>query len=174
MAAVRAVVAGVADAPGTWVHADLKTADDAVTEVTLALDAGAWSVSVLGLASDTTIEAAVRTAHARSGEVVVDLMLTTAARRADLAARLDPRVRLAAHVGKDDQAVGVDVRAMLGTWSAGRRLAVAGGLGLGDVPSLRDVPDLRLVVGSAVTKAHHPAEVVRALDAARRHADVRP
>ncbi|MCC2321450.1 orotidine 5'-phosphate decarboxylase / HUMPS family protein [Cellulomonas xiejunii] len=178
--AVRAVVAAVADVGGesvgphegagagrTWVHADLKTVDDAATEVGLALDAGARSVSVLGLASDATLDTAVRTAAARGGEVVVDLMLTSDARRAALAARLDPAVRLGAHVGKDDQAAGASVLDMLGTWAAGRALAVAGGLGVGDVPALRDVPGLRLVVGSAVTGAADPVAVVRALDTAR-------
>lgn len=178
--AVRAVVAAVADVDGpsagpldgargarTWVHADLKTVDDAATEVGLALDAGALSVSVLGLASDTTLDTAVRTAAERGGEVVVDLMLTSADRRTELAARLDPAVRLGAHVGKDDQAAGGSVLAMLGPWADGRALAVAGGLGLDDVPALRDVPGLRLVVGSAVTRADDPAGVARALDAAR-------
>ncbi len=169
MAAVRAVADAVAGVPGVWVHADLKTVDDAVTEVSAALDAGAWSVSVLALASDATVDAAVDAVHARDGEVVLDLMLTTVDRRRALAGRLDPRVRLAAHVGKDDQAAGgAGVLAMLGDWSTGRRLAVAGGLGLADVPGLRDVPELRLVVGSAVTGAADPARAARRLDLARR------
>ncbi|QTE28079.1 orotidine 5'-phosphate decarboxylase / HUMPS family protein [Pengzhenrongella sicca] len=169
MSAVREVADAVAATTnGPWVHADLKTVDDAVTEVTAALAAGATSVSVLALASDTTIRAAIRTADERSAEVVLDLMLTDNSRRSELARWLPPHIRLGAHVGKDDQAGGTSVLDMLGDWATGRRLAVAGGLGLDHVPALRTIPDLRLVVGSAVTGASDPSGVARALDEARR------
>ncbi|HET6634619.1 MAG TPA: orotidine 5'-phosphate decarboxylase / HUMPS family protein, partial [Streptomyces sp.] len=51
MSAVRAVVDAAGGVP---VLADLKTADDAAYEFTLAFDAGASSATVLGIASDAT------------------------------------------------------------------------------------------------------------------------
>ena len=60
----RAVVAA---AGGTPVLADLKTADDAAYEFALASDAGAGSVTVLGLAADVTLDIAVRIAAEPGG-----------------------------------------------------------------------------------------------------------
>ncbi|MFE7332853.1 orotidine 5'-phosphate decarboxylase / HUMPS family protein [Streptomyces sp. NPDC057565] len=52
----------VAAAHGAPVLADLKTADDAVFEFTLAYEAGASSATVLGIADDATLDKAVQLA----------------------------------------------------------------------------------------------------------------
>lgn len=169
MAAVEAVAEAAGDQ--AWVLADLKTADDAAYEFGLAFDAGARAATVLGVASRATVEAAGRLAAERGREVVVDLMLLDERQRTDLAARTGAETVLAAHVGKDDQAAGADPVAQLGAWARGRRLAVAGGLGVADVPALRGYDGLRLIVGSAVTRAADPAAAVAELDAARRQQD---
>ena len=51
---------------------------------------------------------------------------------------------------------------------AGRRLALAGGLTVADLPALADLPDLRVIVGSAVTKSDDPLAAVQELRAAAR------
>ncbi|AVH54881.1 MULTISPECIES: LysR family transcriptional regulator [Streptomyces] len=94
----------------------------------------------------------------RGDEAVVDLMETTAERRAELAARLPQHAVLAAHIGKDTQRAGTDPAALLGPWSSGRRLAVAGGLTADDLPGFAGAGDIRVIVGSAVTAAADPAE----------------
>jgi 3-keto-L-gulonate-6-phosphate decarboxylase len=144
---------------GTPVLADLKTADDARTEFTLAYDAGAMSATVLGVASAATIETCVAVARERGREVVVDLMELSAERRAALAASLPQEVVLAAHVPKDAQGGSLSPADLIGDWARGRRLAVAGGLTLDDLPAMAAVERdlglelLRVIVGSAVTKA---------------------
>jgi len=144
---------------GTRVLADLKTADDATTEFTLAYDAGAWSATVLGLASPTTVQTCVRVAGERGREVVVDLMELAADRRTQLAAELPQPVVLAAHVPKDAQGGDVSPADLIGEWARGRRLAVAGGLTIADLPTMAELErelelvELRVIVGSAVTKA---------------------
>ena len=144
---------------GTRVLADLKTADDATTEFTLAYDAGAWSATVLGLASPTTVQTCVRVAGERGREVVVDLMELAADRRTQLAAELPQPVVLAAHVPKDAQGGAVSPADLIGEWARGRRLAVAGGLTIADLPTMAELErelelvELRVIVGSAVTKA---------------------
>lgn len=164
MTAVRAVVDAAGGVP---VLADLKTADDAAYEFTLAFDAGASSATVLGIASDATLDTAVRVAADRGAETVVDLMETTAQRRDRLAARTPVDVVLAAHLGKDAQRSGGDPLAQLGDWRHGRRVAVAGGLGPADLPALSAGPgELRVIVGSAVTAAAHPLTAARELAAA--------
>jgi 3-hexulose-6-phosphate synthase len=163
MDGVRAVVEAAAGVP---VLADLKTADDAMFEFTLAYDAGAASATVLGLAADATLDTAARVAAERGREAVVDLMGLVEQRRAELAARLPAEVVLAAHVGKDVQTTGLRPESLLGPWAEGRRLALAGGLTVADLHQLSRFPDLRVIVGSAVTRSDDPLTAVLALRAA--------
>jgi len=163
MDGVRAVVQAAAGVP---VLADLKTADDAKFEFTLAYDAGAASATVLGLAADVTLDTAGAVAADRGREAVVDLMGLAEPRRAELAARLPAEVVLAAHVGKDVQNTGLRPESLLGPWAQGRRLALAGGLTAADLRQLSQIADLRVIVGSAVTKASDPLTAVLALRAA--------
>lgn len=159
-AGVSEVVAAAGDTP---VLADLKTVDDVEFELALAYDAGARSATVLGLAPWVSIETAVRVAGERDRELVVDLMGLTKEQVADLARRLPAEVVLAPHVSKDMQAGGARPTELLGPWAEGRRLALAGGLTADDLSRLRDVPGLRVVVGSAVTKAADPTAAVQEL-----------
>lgn len=154
------LVAVVAAAGSTPVLADLKTVDDATFELSLAYDSGARSVTVLGLASDVTIETAVQLAASRDRELVVDLMGVPVARTAELASRLPHSVILSPHVGKDAQLTGGSPAELLGPWAAGRRIALAGGLTADDLPALSTIPDLRVIVGSAVTQATDPVAAV--------------
>jgi 3-hexulose-6-phosphate synthase len=161
-----ASIARIAEAAdGTPVLADAKIADDAAYEVALCVDAGARAVTVLAVAEDATIDAVV----ARAPETVVDLMATSPARRAELAARLPGDAVLSVHVGKDAQRAGRSVFDELGPWAAGRRLAVAGGLGVAEVARLaREYPAARAIVGAAITAADDPAEAARAFAEAAR------
>jgi len=155
----------VTAAGGTPVLADLKTADDVRFEFEMAFAAGAESVTVLGLAPDVSIDLAVEVTDEHGCELVVDLMGLTRQRIEELTARLPQRTRLAPHVSKDAQrgVGGQRVQDLLGPWSHGRRLALAGGLTAQDLPALVDEPELRVIVGSAVTKAGDPAAAVEEL-----------
>ena len=157
MSAVVEIVAAAGDTP---VLADLKTADDAAHEFGLAYDAGASSATVLGVATGATIDTAVRVAAERSLEVVVDLMATSHAQRSALAAHLPAPVVLAAHVPKDTQTTGTTPQDLLGPWAQGRRIALAGGLRADDIAALAHVEGLRVIVGSAITRAPDPAKAL--------------
>lgn len=159
-AGLRDVVAAAGDTP---VLADLKTADDVAFEFDLAFTAGARSVTVLALAPNVTVDRAVEVAAAAGRELVVDLMGAGPDRVAALAERLPLEVVLAPHVSKDAQGTGARVQDLLGPWTQGRRLALAGGLTAKDLKGLRSTPQLRVIVGSAVTRAADPLEAVREL-----------
>lgn len=167
MAGLSEVVAAAGAVP---VLADLKTADDARTELAMAYEAGARSATVLGLAAPATLIAAVATATDHSAELMVDLMELDAAGRARVSAAVPAGVVLSAHIPKDAQDADTDPLALLGPWTAGRRLAVAGGLRLTDLPRLiavaTSVRELRLIVGSTVTGDPDPAAVTAAFRAA--------
>jgi 3-hexulose-6-phosphate synthase len=157
-------------AGSTPVLADLKTADDVRYEFEMAFRAGAQAVTVLGLAPEVSIDLAVVVTGEHGRELVVDLMGLPQARVEALAKRLPYRVRLAPHVSKDAQASGQKVQDLLGAWAKGRRLALAGGITAEDIAGLTDNPDLRVIVGSAVTKAADPVAAVEELRrAARKH-----
>lgn len=170
MAGLTEVVAAAGAVP---VLADLKTADDARTELAMAYGAGARSATVLGLAAPATLAAAAATAAEYRAELMVDLMELDAAGRTRVAAAVPPEAVLSAHVPKDAQTGGADPLALLGRWTTGRRLAVAGGLGLTDLPRLASVAtsvrELRLIVGSAVTGRPDPAAATAAFRAALPH-----
>ncbi|HEX6499138.1 MAG TPA: orotidine 5'-phosphate decarboxylase / HUMPS family protein [Micromonosporaceae bacterium] len=153
----------VESAGATPVLADLKTVDDVRWELALAYGAGARSVTVLGLAPRVTVDTAVEVSAEWGRELVVDLMGLDDGQIAALAAGLPGTVVLAAHVSKDAQAAGERALTLLGPWAAGRRVALAGGLTAADLPGLVDWPDLRVIVGSAVTKASDPLDAVREL-----------
>lgn len=160
---VRRIVAAAGRTP---VLADLKTADDVRFEFETAFAAGASSVTVLGLAPQASIDLAVQVTGEHGAELVVDLMGLSQQRIEELADSLPHRVRLAPHVGKDSQAGGERVQELLGGWSQGRRLALAGGLTARDLSDLVDEPQLRVIVGSFVTKADDPLVAVDELRAA--------
>jgi 3-hexulose-6-phosphate synthase len=155
--AIRRVVEAAGATP---VLADLKTVDDVRFEFGVAFDAGAGGVTVLGLAPDVTVDGAVEVAAAHGGELVVDLMGVSARPVEQLADRLPAEVLLAPHISKDAQGGGARVQDLLGDWARGRRVALAGGLTAADLPALRDEPGLRVIVGSAVTKADDPLAAV--------------
>lgn len=165
MAAVEAVAREAAGTMG--VLADLKTADDARYEFELAFDAGAQAATVLAMASPSTVATATTVAAEHGGDAVIDLMLLTEQQCAEVASKVGRDVVLSAHIVKDDQLSGGNPLDQFGTWAHGRRLAVAGGLGVEHVPALRGSGDLRLIVGSAVTHAADPGAAVAELDAAR-------
>ena len=157
---LRQVVAAAGPTP---VLADLKTADDVRFEFETAFAAGAKSVTVLGLAPDVSIDVAIEVTGEHDAELVVDLMGLPQGRIEQLAGRLPRRVRLAPHVSKDAQGGGQHARDLLGAWSHDRRLAIAGGLTAKDLPALPGGPDLRVIVGSAVTQANNPLAAVEEL-----------
>lgn len=161
-----AVAQIVEAAGGKPVLADLKTVDDAAFEFGLAFDAGASSATVLALAEDVTVDAAVRAAAERGREAVVDLMIVPEGRRSALAGRLPSHVVLAAHIGKDAQQSGANPGQLLGPWTSGRLVAVAGGLGPHDLAALSGVENVRAIVGSAITGAEDPLAAAQAVRAA--------
>lgn len=163
MSAVEAVVAAAGTTP---VLADTKTADDAVTEFAMCREAGAKAATVLAATGDATLDAAVEYAESNGMEVVLDLLAVPDARRDQLLLRVPESVVFAPHVGKDAQAAGFTAAHALGDWTGKRRIALAGGLTAADLPALAaDHPDLRVIIGSAVTRADDPAAAAAELRA---------
>lgn len=156
------------------VVADTKTADVGGLEAELAISSGAAYMTVLALASEETIVAAVEAAHRLDGKVVADLM-----RVANPIERAVELVELGVdavcyHIpidvqrsGKiDREAVATAVKAL--KRRVGAEVAVAGGITPATARSLAEAGADVLVVGRSIYAASDPGAAAKEiLEAAR-------
>lgn len=173
---LTAVEQVVSAANGTPVLADTKTADDAFAELSMFYAAGAKSATVLGVTDPTSISKAIDVAAEHGAEIVIDLLGVDDVRSAALTdmAQGKRHVVVGLHAGKDTQQNGKRQFAVE-AWPASVRLAVAGGLTLHDLPHLRAArPDVRVIIGAAITSASDAVAVASELySAIHRHSEGR-
>lgn len=143
--------------------ADMKTMDVGGLEVGLAAEAGADVVSVLAVAADETISAAVEAARDRRIKVLADLIaarepLSRAKRVEELGVDY-----IGVHVGIDQQKADLgplgQLRSIAGSVSV--PIAVAGGLTAWTASEAVEVGASIIVVGSAITKARDITQATR-------------
>ena len=163
VAAVAAVIKIYPDIP---ILADFKIADAGYEEASIAFEAGAALVTVLGLAADPTVRQAVEAARRYGGQIVTDLIQVT-----DLVGRSRELLDLGCHVlcvhtGYDRQSENespLDALKTLRHALPDAPLAVAGGIHIDTIPAITVLqPDL-VIVGGAITRADDPAAAARAL-----------
>ncbi len=167
MESVRRVVAAT---EGTPVLADTKTNDNARYEFELAYNAGADAATVMATAPDATIDTCFDVAAEHRATVMVDLLGADEARQQDVVNRYPGGV-MAVHVSKDVQEAGSGSGPMsLPKGTSRRRVALAGGVRLSDVPHLLELTALTddpiIIVGSTVTQAPDPARAASEFRAA--------
>jgi 3-hexulose-6-phosphate synthase len=164
--------------PGLVLLADMKVVDGGRLEAFMAFEAGANLVTVLAAAEDATIRSVLAAAQEAGGEVMADLIGVKDA--ADRAAEVDALgvhyvcVHTPVDVQREQGRDATDGLASLRQVEERLRrahLAVAGGIGPGNVALILPLsPDI-VVVGSGITGAPDPrvaaAAVRAALDAAR-------
>lgn len=142
--------------PETTILADLKIMDGGSYESRIAFEAGADIVSVLALAHDLTIQAAVQQAVAHHGEIMMDLIGTTDTGAGVVRAEGLGADWVCVHTAADltgKQAL--DSRSLQEAVATARRcrVAVAGGINLDTVAHLARYNPATLVVGSAIVKS---------------------
>ncbi len=149
------------------VIADTKTVDAGALEVAIVAGAGADAATLLSVASDATVEAALREASQRGVALYLDLMTSR-----------DPEgdaVR-AEKLGIDVLLLhlGVDVQAATGERVTARRklveelsqsfkgaIAVAGGVKPGEAGELAAAGASIIIIGGAITRAPDPGEAAK-------------
>ncbi|WP_162909545.1 3-hexulose-6-phosphate synthase [Aggregatilinea lenta] len=152
--------------PDKGILADLKIMDAGEEEASIAFEAGAMWVTVLGAAADATVNGVVHAARRCGGQVMADLVqvadpLTRG--RALLALGCDV---LCVHTAYDMQGLGHTPLAALRALREhlpGAQLAAAGGITPHTLTDILSVRPAIVVVGGAVTRAHDPAQAARAL-----------
>ncbi|HEY0208084.1 3-hexulose-6-phosphate synthase [Acerihabitans sp.] len=150
--------------PGKEILADEKIMDGGYLESTLAFEAGADYVTVLGVTDILTVKACLRAAHEYHRQVVVDMICVD-----DLPARIREMEAagahiLAVHTGADQQAAGrhpiEDLKIMLKHVTRAK-VSVAGGINSKTIEEYAVLrPDI-VIVGSAITHAADPAQEAR-------------
>ena len=139
--------------------ADLKIMDAGEAEADIAFNAGADVVTVMALASDATIEGAVRSARKHRKQVMVDMMqvsdLLERARQL-LALGCDLLCLHTAHDLQSAQASPYAQLAQLREALPAAGLAIAGGVKLPALEHILPLSPQVIIVGSAITAAPDP------------------
>jgi 3-hexulose-6-phosphate synthase len=168
---VRAVREITAAFPRLTVLADFKIMDAGELEASLAFEAGAGIVTVLGAAEDVTIRKACEAARTAGGQVMVDLIAV-----ADPVRRMKEIIPVGpawfcCHAAYDTQEAGgnplADLAALRAA-SAEAGLAVAGGITPERLPALLPYAPAIAIVGGFVARAPDPRVALLAVRAAMR------
>lgn len=164
--------------PGKTIVADMKICDAGRHEAELAFRAGADVVTVMGFAGMETIRQVLGSAEEQGKRVMVDLLEVTDPGRVQQI-HLTGADLFCLHVGKDRQTSGGQHFGEQLPLVAGLDhvdLAVAGGIGPDDLPSLRKLGVGIAIVGSHITNSRNPgqaaaglAEMLRRTDGKRRN-----
>jgi len=167
-AGLSAITAIKSAHPDKIVFADLKTMDAGELEADIAFKAGADLVTVLGVAGDSTIAAAIAAGKAHGKGVVVDLIGVS-----DKVTRAREVVALGAefvemHAGLDEQAEeGFTFQTLLTDGeTSGVAFSVAGGVKIGTIAAVQAAGATVAVAGSAIYSAADPAAAAAELRAA--------
>lgn len=152
-------------APNKFIVADMKTMDAGAYEASIAFDAGADIMTVLGCASDETILGALSEAKKRQRFIAVDLIaVPNKLERARQLEKMGVHC-IGIHTGLDQQALGLtpladfeQIRSAVST-----PLVVAGGINRDSIHRIAALRPTIVVVGSHITSATNPEAVCLAL-----------
>lgn len=154
---------------GVKVLADLKIMDAADYEVSQAVKFGADVVTILGVAEDASIKAAVEEVHKHGKELLVDMIAVQDLEKR--AKELDEMGAdyIAVHTGYDLQAQGVSpldsLRKVKGVIK-NSKIAIAGGIKPETIEEVAaESPDL-VIVGGGIANADDPVEAAKQCKAA--------
>ncbi len=143
--------------PEITVFADMKTVDTGRLEATLAFNAGADIVSVLGVAPDNTILGALEAARDQDKAVLVDMIGSREPlKRAIEVKKLGARM-ICFHTGIDEGTIAENVEFLKNVKSklANIRIGAAGGITVDTILHIKPYVDF-VHIGRAIAKAEDP------------------
>ena len=142
--------------PDKKIIADMKTMDNAAYEMDLCFQSGADIATVMGAASDVTIQKCLEKAREYKGQIMIDLLNVSDTRLDQL--RIYSQAIFCEHVSKDSQENSGHAMINMRNHAGSMR---AGGITLSSLPVMvRKGLDV-IIIGSAITKAKYPAEAAR-------------
>jgi len=143
--------------PKKKIVADMKTMDVGAFEVSMAADAGADVVTVLGAADEATIQGAIKEGKKKKVKVVVDLINTPQSKWKKIDSMKPDYI--AVHVGIDQQKRGIDPLKILKKLKVKSRIIIAGGMNKERAKKARGVEVI--IVGGAITKSKDPKKAAK-------------
>ena len=146
--------------PDKLVFADLKTADAGELEATLAFEAGADLITVMGAADDDTVRGAVSAGRKYGKSVVADMIAVVDGRVERIREVAELGVTFVEiHAGLDEQArPGYTIDTLLEDGRrAGVPFSIAGGVRSDTIASVREAGATVAVAGGAIYNAPDPA-----------------
>lgn len=163
---IGAVSAIKAAHPDKLVFADLKTADAGELEASMAFEAGADLVTVMGVADDDTVRGAVAAGRKYGKQVVADMIAVVEGR----VARMQELAKLGVsfveiHAGLDEQArPGYSIDQLLADGrQAGVPFSIAGGVKVDTIGRVREAGATVAVCGGAIYNATDPTSACQEL-----------
>ncbi|PJN91515.1 3-hexulose-6-phosphate synthase [Bacillus sp. mrc49] len=141
--------------PDKKIVADMKTIDNAAYEMDLCFQNGADIATVMGVASDVTIQTCLEKAREYNGKIMIDLLNVSDSRLEQL--QKYNEAIFCEHVSKDSQENGGHALINMRN-HAGSMRAAAGGITLSSLPAMIANRLDVMIIGSAITKAKHPAD----------------
>ena len=159
-AAIRAVRSAY---PDLTLVADFKIMDAGEAEATIAFEAGANIVTVLGVAGNATLAGAVKAARRCGGQVMADLIQVTTPTARSLELLAMGCDYLCIHTAFDDRDSPLAALRQLSQTMDDAPLAVAGGINLDNIDAVVTLKPAIVIVGSAITRSDDPAAAVRNL-----------
>ena len=152
--------------PDITLTADLKIMDAGREEALIAFEAGSDIVTILGVAPDPTIRHAAAVADDLGKAVMADMLQVTDMSLRGLALHQMGCHYLCLHTAYDlqrTQPISSNYLLQGRIDLAGLPFAIAGGINLQNIESVLAISPEIIIVGSAITRAVHPAEAAQAL-----------
>ena len=148
--------------PDKIVFADIKVMDGGAVAPEIAFKAGADMVSVLAVANDLTIKAAIGCARKFNGKILVDMCnVKDPETRAEEVDAMNPDY-VCVHVGYDVQTTGVDPIEELNRISGiGSAKSIAGGINLSTFEDAVKSPADVIIVGGGICNQPNRREIAR-------------
>lgn len=141
--------------PDNIILADTKIFDNTAYELNLCFEAGADIVSILGCATENSIDIAIDIVNGTNKAILIDMLNTSDSKKEALMMKSNDNVIYCFHHGKDDQLMGkkADKDYQIVKDDVKRNYALAGGVDPKLVASLKDSNINIVIVGSYITKA---------------------
>ncbi len=149
--------------PDKLVFVDTKTLDLGQLEARMVFEAGADMMSVCGVASDVTIELALREARLLGRKVLIDLIGTDSSYRQIKRLSYFQPDYITIHTGVDERYMEntlfdkVEIISQISPIP----LAIAGGIQLDDIPYLLVFQPAIIIVGAAITTSFYPQKAAQ-------------
>lgn len=147
--------------PNSIILADIKTIDEAAYEFEAAYKAGADIATVMGAASLETIKICKRVANEYGKEYMIDLLETSQEKQETLKQFND--AILCVHLPSDMGGEGLEslIESVLIKLSDFPNLAVAGGVSISNINSIKKANFKIVIIGGAITKAENISEMAK-------------